>query len=68
MDLIITNGEIVHGTGTPKFRGNVGVKDGRIVAVGKVGGVARSTADAEVEGGKWTGETPGKLLRGEQVA
>lgn len=47
MDLIIKNGEIVDGTGAPKFRGDVGVKDGRIAAVGKVEGVAKRTIDAE---------------------
>lgn len=47
MDLIIRNGEIVDGTGARKFRGDVGVKDGRIVAVGKVEGAARHTIDAD---------------------
>lgn len=47
MDLIIKNGEIVDGTGAPKFRGDIGVKDGRIAAVGKVEGPARQTIDAD---------------------
>jgi N-acyl-D-aspartate/D-glutamate deacylase len=47
MDLIIKNGEIVDGSGAPKYRGDVGVKDGRIAAVGKVDGAARRTIDAE---------------------
>lgn len=46
MDLIIRNGEIVDGTGAPRFRGDVGVKDGKIVAVGKVEGAAGRTIDA----------------------
>lgn len=47
MDLIIRNGEIVDGTGAAKFRGDVGVKDGKIVAVGKVEGHAKRTIDAD---------------------
>lgn len=47
MDIIIRNGEIVDGTGAPKFRGDVGIKDGRIVAVGTVEGAAKRTIDAE---------------------
>jgi len=47
MDLIIKNGEIVDGTGAPKFRGDIGVKNGRIAAVGKVEGPARQTIDAD---------------------
>ncbi|MFI4935919.1 MAG: amidohydrolase family protein [Caulobacterales bacterium] len=46
MDLIIRNGEIVDGSGAPKFRGDVGVQDGKIVAVGKVDGAAKRTIDA----------------------
>jgi N-acyl-D-amino-acid deacylase len=46
-DLIIKNGEIVDGTGAPKARGDVAVKDGRIVAVGKVEGTAKRTLDAD---------------------
>jgi N-acyl-D-aspartate/D-glutamate deacylase len=47
LDLIIKNGEIVDGTGAPRFRGDVGVKDGKIAAVGKVEGTAKRTIDAE---------------------
>ena len=47
MDLIIKNGEIVDGTGAPKFRGDIGVKDGKIAAVGKVESPARQTIDAD---------------------
>lgn len=45
-DLMITNGSIVDGTGEPAFTGNVAVKDGKIVAVGKVEGEAERVIDA----------------------
>lgn len=47
MDLIIRNGEIVDGTGAARFRGDVGVKDGKIAAVGKVEGTAKRVIDAD---------------------
>jgi N-acyl-D-aspartate/D-glutamate deacylase len=47
MDLIIRNGEIVDGTGAARFRGDVGVKDGKIAAVGKVERTARRVIDAD---------------------
>jgi len=46
-DLKITRGTIVDGTGQPRFTGDVAVKDGRIVEVGKVGGAAARTLDAD---------------------
>ncbi len=45
-DLKITGGRIVDGTGAPAFAGDIGVKDGRIVAVGAVEGEAAETIDA----------------------
>ncbi|KZE82528.1 D-aminoacylase [Paenibacillus elgii] len=46
LDLIIRNGRIADGTGNPWFFGDVGVKDGRIAAVGRVEQEARSVIDA----------------------
>ena len=46
-DLLIRNGRIVDGSGMPAFRGDVGVKDGKIVEIGKINGAAARTVDAD---------------------
>ncbi len=46
-DLLIKNGLIVDGSGMPAFRGDVGIKNGKIVEIGKLSGAAGRTIDAE---------------------
>ena len=47
-DLVIRNGRIVDGSGNPWFHGDVAVRDGKIVAVGRVPvGPARREIDAK---------------------
>jgi len=46
-DLVITNGHIVDGTGSPWYSGDVGIRDGRIAAIGNLSGATRKqTIDA----------------------
>jgi N-acyl-D-aspartate/D-glutamate deacylase len=47
LDLLIRDASIVDGTGAPARHGDVGVRDGRIVAVGQVDEPARKTVAAE---------------------
>jgi dihydroorotase/N-acyl-D-amino-acid deacylase len=39
-DVLITNGHIVDGTGSPWYGGDVGIRDGRIAAIGHLAGAA----------------------------
>src|SRR5688500_14396395 len=45
-DVIIKGGEVVDGTGAPRRRADVGIRDGRIVAIGEVTGEAGRVVDA----------------------
>lgn len=46
LDLVIKNGKVVDGSGLPAFVGDVGIKDGVIVKVGRVSEPAETTVDA----------------------
>jgi N-acyl-D-amino-acid deacylase len=46
-DVIVRNGLLVHGSGEPGVLGDVGVRDGRIVALGRVEGEARRFVEAQ---------------------
>jgi N-acyl-D-aspartate/D-glutamate deacylase len=46
-DLLVKNGMIVDGSGLPRYRGDIGVKDGKIAEIGRISGSAKETLDAE---------------------
>ena len=45
-DLVVRGGRVVDGVGAPAFEADVGVKDGRIAAVGKLAGAGAEEIDA----------------------
>jgi N-acyl-D-amino-acid deacylase len=47
-DVVITNGHIIDGTSSPWYSGDIGIRDGRIAAIGNLSAVARKrTIDAK---------------------
>ena len=46
LDIVIKGGTIVDGTGKPGYAGDIGIKDGKVVALGKAEGPAAATIDA----------------------
>jgi N-acyl-D-aspartate/D-glutamate deacylase len=45
-DLLIRNGTVVDGTGSPRYKADVAVQGGRIVAIGEAAGSAATVVDA----------------------
>ena len=45
-DILIRGGTVIDGTGVPRFRADVGVKDGRVA---KIDGIRHATADRVIE-------------------
>jgi len=46
-DIVITNGHIIDGTGSPWYSGDLGVRDGRVAAIGNLAAASRKrTIDA----------------------
>ncbi len=47
LDLVIRNGTIVDGSGAPRYQGDVAVRQGRIVEIGRVSSAAERVIDAD---------------------
>ena len=46
-DLLVKNGTVVDGSGSPGYRADVGIIDGKIAAIGRIDEGAKQTIDAE---------------------
>ncbi len=46
-DLLIRNGNVVDGTGRPRYQADVAVAQGKIVEIGRISGPARTTIEAD---------------------
>ena len=46
-DLVVKNGMIIDGSGGARYPGDIGVKDGKIVTIGRINAPADDTVDAE---------------------
>lgn len=45
-DIVIKNGTVIDGSGLPRFRADVGIKDGKIAHIGRIRDQAREVIDA----------------------
>jgi N-acyl-D-amino-acid deacylase len=46
-DLVVKNGTVIDGSGLPRYRADVGVKDGKIATIGRIASPAKETIDAD---------------------
>ena len=46
-DILFKNARIVDGTGSPAYKGDLAVKDGKIAKIGKINAEAKETIDCD---------------------